>query len=138
MSDEVSDKTNDVSSQAVIAPPEASQSVTEPMTASVELVDACQQAIDEVSKYEWDVRTAVAVMHAESGCDPSAYNPANTDGTNDAGLFQINSIHVDSGLIGSDERFDIVANVRAAFAIYRGSGWRAWSAYNAGKHLKFM
>jgi len=51
---------------------------------------------------------------------------------------QINSVHVKSGLIGYDERFDPHKNVKAAYAIYLSSGWNAWSAYYTGKYLKFM
>jgi soluble lytic murein transglycosylase-like protein len=80
----------------------------------------------------------MAVMQAESGCTPEAFNGKNRNGSNDAGLFQINSIHVKSGLISDQARFDPESNVRAAFAIYKGSGWKAWSSYNAGKHIKFM
>jgi soluble lytic murein transglycosylase-like protein len=76
---------------------------------------------------------------AESGGNPAADNTGlNQDGTNDKGLMQINSIHVTSGLIGDQERFDPTANLRAAYAIYQGGGWGAWSSYNAGKHLRFM
>lgn len=92
-----------------------------------------------VAKYHWDVRTALAVMQAESGCNPNADNSGlNSDGTNDKGLMQINSIHVTSGLISDTARFDPEANVKAAYAIYRGSGWSAWSSYNAGKHIKYL
>lgn len=76
---------------------------------------------------------------AESGGNHKAYNGTmNSDGSNDAGLWQINSIHVHSGLIGDKDRFDPVKNSKAAHAIYKGSGWRAWSAYNSGAYLKYM
>lgn len=74
---------------------------------------------------------------AESHGDPNAYN-GNTNGTNDIGLMQINSIHVDSGLIGDKERFNPAANVKAAWAIYQGAGWRAWSSYNNGQYQKYL
>lgn len=78
-------------------------------------------------------------MRAESGCNPRADNSGmNTNGTNDKGLFQINSIHVTSGLISDRGRFDPEANVRAAHAIYKGSGWRAWVAYNNGSYLRYL
>lgn len=78
-------------------------------------------------------------MKAESGCNPSADNTGlNYDGSNDKGLMQINSIHVASGLIGDAERLDPVKNIRAAYSIYLGSGWSAWSAYNNGAYLKHM
>lgn len=74
---------------------------------------------------------------AESGGNPHAYG-VNTNGTNDAGLMQINSIHVESGLIGDQERFDPTANVRAAWAIYQRAGWSAWSSYNNGHYEKYL
>jgi soluble lytic murein transglycosylase-like protein len=75
---------------------------------------------------------------AESHGNPQAFNPSNYDGSNDAGLMQINSIHVQSGLIGDQERFNPEANMRAAYAIYRGSGFTAWSSFNSGVYLKYV
>jgi len=91
-----------------------------------------------VSKYDWDVNIALAVMRAESGCRVDAFNSQNANGTNDAGLFQINSIHVQSGLISNEARFNPEQNIKAAYAIYRGSGWRAWAAYCSGSFQKYM
>lgn len=98
----------------------------------------CESYRPLLEKYDWNVNTAMAVMQAESGCRVNAYNGANSNGSNDAGLFQINSIHVQSGLISDQARFEPSANVKAAFAIYLGSGWSAWSAYNNGSYQKFM
>lgn len=78
-----------------------------------------------------------AICMAESGGNPKAFNPSNSNGSNDAGLMQINSIHVNSGLIGDQERFDPQKNLDAAYAIYKGSGYKAWSAYNNGAYLKW-
>jgi len=75
---------------------------------------------------------------AESHGNPQAFNPSNSNGTNDAGLMQINSIHVQSGLIGDQERFNPQENMRAAYAIYNGSGFRAWSSYNSGAYNKYL
>lgn len=90
------------------------------------------------SKYDWDYRTAYAICMAESGGRSDAYNGSNYNGSNDAGLMQINSIHVQSGLIGDKDRFDPEENMKAAYAIYKGSGWKAWSAYNNRRYLKFL
>jgi hypothetical protein len=75
---------------------------------------------------------------AESGGRADAFNGSNSNGTNDAGLMQINSIHVTSGLIGYQDRFNPELNMRAAYAIYNGSGWSAWVAYNNGSYLKYL
>lgn len=78
-------------------------------------------------------------MKAESGCNPNADNTGlNRNGTADFGLMQINSIHIKSGLLSDQAKFDPTANIKAGYAIYKGSGWSAWSAFNSGKHLKFM
>jgi hypothetical protein len=77
-------------------------------------------------------------MQAESGCRADAFNGSNSNGSNDAGLMQINSIHVVSGLVGDQERFDPATNVQAAYAIYQGSGWGAWSAFNNGAYQRYM
>ena len=90
------------------------------------------------NQYDWDYATAYAICMAESGGNEKAYNPSNSNGTNDAGLFQINSIHVTSGLIGNQDRFNGTENVSAAYRIYLGSGWNAWSAYNNGAYLKHL
>jgi len=91
-----------------------------------------------VNNYDWDTRIAHAICMAESGGNSQAYNGANSDGSNDAGLMQINSIHVDSGLISSEDRFNPEKNMAAAYAIYRGSGFRAWSAYNNLSYQKYL
>lgn len=97
-----------------------------------------QSGCEIVSNYNWDYRTAYAICMAESGGNPRAFNGKNRNGSNDAGLMQINSIHVRSGLIGDEERFDPHKNLEAAYAIYRGSGFKAWSAYNNGAYKKFL
>lgn len=74
---------------------------------------------------------------AESHGNTQAYNGSNYDGSNDAGLMQINSVHVTSGLSDKD-RYDPVKNMSAAYAIYKGSGFKAWSTFNNGKYLRFM
>lgn len=101
--------------------------------------DPCDQYVPLLSKYAWDLRTARAVMEAESHCNPVEDNTGlNTDGSNDKGLMQVNSIHVTSGLITDAERFNPESNIRAAYAIYQGAGWKAWSAYNNGAYLDYL
>lgn len=72
---------------------------------------------------------------AESRGNTNAYG-VNTNGTSDGGLMQINSIHTD--LISLQDRFDPVKNMRAAYQIYQGSGWKAWSTFNNGSYAKYL
>lgn len=88
-----------------------------------------------------DLVTAVAVVGAESGYRVRAKNVAK-NGTEDTGLFQVNSIHKPS----EEEKYDPEANARAAYKIWERrkkvgpffDGFRAWVAYKNGKHLPFM
>lgn len=134
----VEQQTYEKSSEQAPAATQAPERAQDVQQSKPQAAEGCEAYRPIVSKYEWNVDTAMAVMQAESRCDPRAYNGhMNSDGSNDAGLFQINSIHVAGGLIDSEERFNPEANVRAAYAIYRGSGWRAWSAFNNGRYLEF-
>ncbi|MEA9985660.1 transglycosylase SLT domain-containing protein [Subtercola sp. RTI3] len=97
----------------------------------------CEMYRSLVAQYDWDIDTALAIMKAESGCDPAADNTGtNANGSNDKGLLQINSVHSD--LISDLDRLDPTKNIRAAYEIYRGSGWRAWSSFNSGKYKQFL
>lgn len=116
-----------VEEQVATIAPLGQTAVTEPLI-------GCQL----VNNYDWDVKVALAICKAESGNNPSAYNGSNSNGSNDAGLMQVNSIHVDSGLISSEDRFNPEKNMAAAYAIYKGSGFRAWSAFNNGSYLKYL
>lgn len=92
-----------------------------------------------VAQYAWNVDVAMAVMQAESGCNPIRDNAGlNRDGSVDYGLFQVNSVH--AAMVGGDlEKLrDPATNVRIAFAVYSGSGWRAWSVFNSGSYLRYM
>ena len=77
----------------------------------------------------------LAIARSESGCNPKSDNTGlNADGSNDKGLFQINSIHGFSDA----ERLDPIRNIEIAFKIWQSQGYGAWSAYNNGSYLKFM
>jgi cell wall-associated NlpC family hydrolase len=94
------------------------------------------QLVIEAGFPEQDRVTMVAIAKAESGWMVDAVNTANSNGSVDRGLFQINSIHkqFDPAKLLSDARY----NTQAAKSIYDSQGLRAWSTYNADKHVKFM
>lgn len=90
-----------------------------------------------MNNFDWDISIAYAICMAESRGNAQAIN-YNTNGTDDKGIMQINSIHVTSGLISDQDRFDPIKNVGAAYQIYKGSGFSAWSAYNNKSYLKYL
>ncbi len=106
-----------------------------PKIASSKVAGWCEEFRELVEKYPWDSKIMLAIMRAESGCNPRSDNSGlNTDGTYDYGLFQINSIHGHSRYILANP----AKNTEIAFKIWQSQGYRAWSAYNNGSYLKFM
>ena len=85
-----------------------------------------------------EIPTAVAVALAESGGNPAAVNRANTNGSVDYGLFQINTVH--GPLLTQGDKFDPAANARMAFTVWSRAGnkWTPWSVYKSGSYRAFM
>ena len=84
-----------------------------------------------------DLVTAVAVALAESGGDPRANNAGlNNNGSVDYGLWQINSVHGPN----LDSIYDPYENAQWAYKVFTGrdNSWEPWSAFNNGKHLRFL
>lgn len=82
------------------------------------------------------IGTGVAIALAESGGRTDALNTSNSNGSWDAGLMQVNSIHGYS----QSYLFDVHNNVAAALKIYKAAGnrWTPWSTYNSGSYRVFL
>lgn len=77
---------------------------------------------------------AAAVAMAESGGCVDAVSPRNSNGTTDAGLWQINSIHATNA-----QMVDPVANVKMAISLSgNGTSWTPWSTYNSGAYQRYL
>ena len=85
-----------------------------------------------------EIPTAVAVALAESGGNPGAVNRANTNGSVDYGLFQINTVH--GSLLTQGDKFNPADNARMAFTVYSRAGnkWTPWSVYKSGRYRAFL
>lgn len=78
----------------------------------------CEQYKPLVAKYSWDINVAMAVMYAESGCNPNAVSS-----TNDHGLFQLHGIPI----------YNPAENVAYAYNNkYLAGGWSHWTVCNVG------
>lgn len=99
-----------------------------------EVICEGENSIEEIISrmFPEDPKTALAIAKAESGMRADAKN-INRNGSNDVGIFQINSIHGHS----IEERLDPIENIRMAREIYERRGWEAWSAYNNQKYLQY-
>lgn len=103
------------------------------VVARVGLSTNCNDYRSLVAQYDWNVSIAMAVMQAESGCNPSAHSP-----TADRGLMQINQVHAAKVGGNLNALFDPATNVRVAYQVYQGAGWSAWSVYKNGAYLRYM
>lgn len=86
-----------------------------------------------------DPATAVAIAYCESGLKATAYNPTNTNGTTDGGLWQINSVH-DQRLrqLGLDKYNPEDATVFARMLYDERGGWGDWMCYTTRMHLAYL
>lgn len=72
---------------------------------------------------------ATAVVLGESGGDTQAVNTSNANGTIDRGLWQLNSVHVDSGKITVADTFDVAKSTDFAYTLSNGgTDFRPWTA----------
>ena len=93
----------------------------------------CEHYRNLVSQYNWNINVALAVMKAESGCNPNSVGdnfPINGLYAPSCGLFQIRTL---AGRPSCDQLKDPSTNVQWAFKLYSGSGWKPWSVCKNGK-----
>jgi hypothetical protein len=100
--------------------------------ASAKVNSTCNDYRDIVARYDWNVDIAMAIMQAESGCNPRAANWNDNHGVcmGSFGLFQI-SCH-------GGQIYDPKHNIEVAYAKYKARGWQPWGAYTNGSYLKYM
>lgn len=103
----------------------------------------CDEAIEEIEKYDWDTGIATAIMKAESKCDPNSKGDLNLvfkekdrEYGYSVGLFQIRIL---PGREDCDT-FEIQKNVACAYDLYKANNdtWTDWSMFNDGKYKDYM
>lgn len=85
-----------------------------------------------VSQYSWNVSVAMAVMQAESGCNPNAANLTDSHATckGSFGLFQIACF--------DGQVYDPAQNIAVAWRKYQARNWQPWGAFTNGSYLKYL
>lgn len=77
----------------------------------------------EISKYDWNVNTALAVARAESGLNPGSLNNNPATGDYSVGCFQVNLYGANARNRPSEAALKNAAtNVQFAYGIYKGNG----------------
>lgn len=86
------------------------------------------------AKYDWDKAIAYGVCMAESGGNPKAFGDGNTAYPS-IGLMQIRTL---PGRPSKEQLEDPEFNVQYAYNMWKGQGWRPWSAYTNGAYKKYL
>jgi hypothetical protein len=82
--------------------------------------------------YEWDWDIANAVLKAESGGNPNAYNPEWHKGCQGSfGLWQIACVHIGKYGLTRENIFDPEVNTEVAYKLWQEYGWEIWGAYSS-------
>lgn len=96
----------------------------QPLLADETTQEASIKVIKKIWRRDWQI--GVAIAKCEGGLRPNAFNGHNTNGTWDAGLFQINTIHG----IDKETLFNPYANAGYAYALYKEQGVQPWYSSN--------
>lgn len=71
------------------------------------------------------IKKMIDIAYGESGLRWNAHNK-NTNGSEDFGVFQINSVHTKR--FGEEFKNDYKANIQVAYALYKQQGFGPWVA----------
>ncbi len=95
-----------------------------------------------ISTYPWNSNVAYAVMMAESSGMADKINPHDyhkrANCWNSYGLFQMGCLHFGNYGLTESNWSSPEANVRAAYLLWKESGWGPWGAYTNGSYKKFL
>lgn len=80
-----------------------------------------------------DLVTAIAVAIAESSGDAN-----NANSTTSTGLWQVQYSSHKNLVPNQTALFDPITNAKAAFSVFQGSGWGAWTTYNTGAYKQYI
>ena len=69
------------------------------------------------------IKKMIDIAYGESGLRWNAHNK-NTNGSEDFGVFQINSVHTKR--FGSEFKTDYKANIQVAYALFQRQGFNPW------------
>jgi hypothetical protein len=90
-------------------------------------------------------KVAAAIATAESSRDLTVINDTPSTGDYSVGAWQINyygSLYAGRAAAFGTPRHLIASGIlgqaRAAWRIYQGQGWSAWSTYSSGAYLKYL
>lgn len=99
----------------------------------------CEQYRKLFGKYDWNSRTMLAVMEAETHCHSDRVGdnyPIAGVLAPSCGLLQVRTIAAWRGTC--DQLKDPAFNIDIAYRIWQGQGYSAWTMYNNGTYLQYV
>ena len=129
------------SSPDEIAAPKVEASPTPQKAMEKAGVGGCDRFQPLLEKYDWDVRTMLAIMRAESGCDPNVTGDTSLTFTQNGRTYGYSVSLFQVRILPGRERCDShdpATNIACAYHVWRGQGYKAWSVYTSGKYLKYL
>jgi hypothetical protein len=127
--------------QAIVEPVSAPQTINQAQANVTHNPVGCANYRYLVEQYDWNVNTAMAVMQAESGCNPNAENWRDNHRTciGSKGLFQLACFWPTALGYTYDSLYDPASNVAMAYQIYkRSNSWNAWGAFTNGSYTRYL
>lgn len=106
-------------------------------------LQAFDGAGNDIEKYicekfgPYDCKAAIAIARAESGSKEDAFH-ANSNGSIDVGVFQINSTHFQKQGCSMKELVNYKQNVDCAYKIWKQQGWKPWAVYTNGSFARIL
>lgn len=81
----------------------------------------------KAQQYGVNAQVAIKIAECESSLKVDAFNPSNRDGSNDSGIFQINSVHhTTTQSLGLDVKGSMYDNIEYAMMLMKENGTRDW------------
>lgn len=103
----------------------------------------CSKIEAEISKYDWDVEIALAIVKAESSCNVNArgdedfiYTENNREYGYSVGAFQVRILPEREDC----DTYNLEKNITCAYKIYQkaGNNFTPWSMWNNGEYKKYL
>ena len=109
---------------------------TRPVPSQRAITGNCEQYRSIVSQYDWDTELMLAIMRAESGCNPNGINwqDSHNGCVASYGLLQIACIHFKEG----EDKVNPQTNIAVAYRVWKSQTYNAWSVYLHGSYKQFM
>jgi hypothetical protein len=102
----------------------------------------CDAVKAEVSKYSgWNTQVMTAIAQAESHCRTEARGDTHLTYVKSGRVYgyslSVLQVRILPGREHCDSN-DLSTNVKCAYAIWQGQGYKAWSTYSDGKYKQYM